>query len=169
MKDSAVGWLFVVIQAGLLVTIVVVPGADHWERPIWLVTVASVCIVAGVVVAAVAALGLGPALRMSPTPAPDGELRTDGPYRLVRHPIYAGVILAIVGAAVRSGSAIVAAVVAATIAFFTVKASWEERRLVERYPGYPSYAVGTPRFVPRPGAVLAAMTPRRRPRRDAAG
>ena len=38
----------------------------------------------------------------------------------------------------------------ALVVFFSVKANWEEQRLVERYPDYPAYAATTPAFVPRP-------------------
>lgn len=154
MADGTTGWLFVVAQAVLLVAIVITPSAEAWERPIWLMTVAGVLVVAGIVIAAIAALGLGAGLTASPVPNAAGELQTDGLYRLVRHPVYLGLILALTGAALRSGSAVTVALVIATIAFFTVKARWEERRLVDRYPDYPAYAAQTPRFVPNPVRLI---------------
>jgi protein-S-isoprenylcysteine O-methyltransferase Ste14 len=148
MADDTIGWLFVAAQAGLLVAILVVPGAELWTRPTWLVTIAGILIVVGIVIAAVAALRLGTGLTISPVPNGSGELQTDGLYGVVRHPIYTGLILALVGAALRSGSAATGLLVALTIAFFAVKARWEEQRLADRYPDYPSYAAATPRFVP---------------------
>ena len=103
MADDTIGWLFVAAQAGLLVAIVVTPGGDLWARPTWLVTAAGVCLVAGIVIAAIAALGLGASLTPSPVPNAAGELQTTGLYGLVRHPVYSGVILALIGAALRSG------------------------------------------------------------------
>ena len=38
---------------------------------------------------------------------------------------------------------------AVPVAFFHVKAAWEERRLAQRYDDYPAYARRTGRFVPR--------------------
>ena len=73
-----------------------------------------------------------------------------GAYRFVRHPIYTGVLTIVVGLVVPSGSAVTLAIGLATIAFFNVKARWEEDRLAETYPDYRDYARTTPRFVPRP-------------------
>ena len=154
MADDTIGWLFVAAQAVLLAAIVVTPGAELWDRPVWLVTVAGIFIVAGIVIAAIAALRLGSGLTASPMPNAAGQLQTDGLYRLVRHPVYTGLILALIGAALRSGSAVTAALVIATIGFFALKARWEERRLADRYPDYPRYAESTPRFVPNPAKLL---------------
>ncbi len=148
MNDEATGWIFVAGQAVLFLAIVLTPSADHWPRPLALVTAASVILVAGIVVTAIAAFGLGDALTASPVPKQLAELKTDGLHRLVRHPVYTGVLLAIVGATLRSGNLVVVALAAASFAFLTVKAGWEESRLVERYPDYADYAARTPRFVP---------------------
>ena len=153
MRDKTVGWLFVVAQAVLLIAVVLLPAAEHWSRPLWLMTVAGICVVAGIVIAAVAALGLGTALSATPVPNEVGELQTSGLFALVRHPVYSGIMLAVAGAALRSGNAVVAVVAALTIGFFPLKARWEERRLAQRYPGYQDYAASTPRFVPRPASL----------------
>lgn len=153
MLDKTVGWLFVTVQAVLLIAVVLLPGAQHWSRPLWLTTLAGICVVAGIVIAAVAALGLGTALTPTPVPTEAGELQTSGLFALVRHPVYTGIMLAVVGAAIRSGNIVVAIVAALTIAFFSVKVRWEEQRLIERYPGYQDYADRTPRFVPRPASL----------------
>ena len=105
----------------------------------------------GIGLVAVAALRLGPALTPTPVPNERGQLTTDGLYGLVRHPIYTGVLAAVAGVTIRSGNVLVLLVAAVTVAFFTVKARWEEDRLREHYPGYDAYAAATPRFVPRPG------------------
>jgi protein-S-isoprenylcysteine O-methyltransferase Ste14 len=161
MADDTIGWLFVAAQVALLVAIVATPGAEMWDRPIWLVTVAGVLIVVGIVVAAIAALGLGAALTASPVPSADGQLQTTGLYGLVRHPVYMGLILALIGAALRSGNIVTVALVIVTIGFFAVKARWEERRLSERYPDYPTYASTTPRFMPNPARMIRprSLTP----------
>jgi len=83
-------------------------------------------------------------------PRDGGQLRTDGPYAHVRHPIYTGVLLIVVGITVRSGSGLVLALAAVTVAFFHGKARFEEGLLAERYPEYPCYAARTPRFLPAP-------------------
>ena len=162
MSDKTTGWLFVAAQVVLLAAIVLVPGADHWPRPAWMLTVAGICLVSGIVIAAVGAFGLGSALTATPVPNSDGELQTDGLYALVRHPVYTGVLLAIFGIGLRSGNVITALLVVASIVFFSVKARWEEQRLAERYDDYGAFAARTPRFVPRPGSLrrLRSVTPR---------
>ena len=137
-------------QVVLLVLLIALPGSDDWPTPSWLRTIAQVVFVAGVVVLIVAALGLGRALTPTPVPAERGDLRTAGVYGYVRHPIYSGVLLIVVGVTLRSGSWLTVAVAVVTFVFFDRKARWEEARLAERYPQYADYAARTPRFVPRP-------------------
>jgi protein-S-isoprenylcysteine O-methyltransferase Ste14 len=137
-------------QVVLLVALVVLPGRDDWPTPEWLRLVAQLVFVAGIVVLVVASLRLGRALTPTPVPTASGELQTGGLYRYVRHPIYSGVLLIVVGITLRSGSVLTLAVAVVTVVFFDRKARWEEERLAERYPGYAAYAAHTPRFVPRP-------------------
>ncbi len=153
MNRSRTGWLFVAAQAVLLVTLVALPGDDAWPTPIWLRLIGMATVIGGVALVAVAALRLGPALTPTPVPTEAGSLTTGGLYRYVRHPIYSGVLAAVIGVTVRSGSLLVLAVGVVTIAFFHVKARWEEDRLTEHYPDYPAYAAVTPRFLPRPGRL----------------
>lgn len=76
------------------------------------------------------------------------ELVTSGPYRLVRHPIYSGVILAGVGTAVGlSWLWLLAVGLAGT--YFIYSATVEERFLTEQFPdAYPAYKGSTRMLVP---------------------
>jgi protein-S-isoprenylcysteine O-methyltransferase Ste14 len=149
MSRSAVGWAWVAGQVVLLVALVLLPGRDDWPTPTWLRLIAQVVFVAGIVVLVVASLRLGRALTPTPVPTASGELQTSGLYRYVRHPIYSGVLLVVIGMTLRSGSVVTLAVAVIAVVFFDRKARWEEARLVERYPDYAPYADRTPRFVPR--------------------
>lgn len=76
------------------------------------------------------------------------ELVTSGPYRLVRHPIYSGVVVAGVGTAVALSWAWLIAVALAGI-YFVYSAIVEERYLTEQFPDtYPAYGRSTKMFVP---------------------
>jgi len=147
-RDTALAWLFVVVQFVLLAVIVVLPPGSAWFVPGWLDSVAFGLEVIGAMVLLLAIVNLGRSLTPLPTPVPHGELKVRGLYRFVRHPIYAGIIALVVGIAVRSASLAVLGATIALIGWFMVKARWEEQHLAQRYPGYATYAAHTPRFVP---------------------
>jgi protein-S-isoprenylcysteine O-methyltransferase Ste14 len=149
VTDRAVGWAFVGAQAALLVTLAILPSADHYPVPDGLRVAMDVMFWCGVAVAVVAGGFLGRALTATPVPNAHATLRTTGPYRFVRHPIYTGVVIIVVAMATRSGNAVSVLVAGVTIGFFHWKASWEERRLRDRFEGYARYAASTPRFLPR--------------------
>jgi protein-S-isoprenylcysteine O-methyltransferase Ste14 len=76
------------------------------------------------------------------------ELVTSGPYRLVRHPIYSGILLAGVGSAVALSWKWMIPVVLAGI-YFIYSATVEERYLIEQFPDtYPTYRRSTKMLVP---------------------
>jgi protein-S-isoprenylcysteine O-methyltransferase Ste14 len=148
MPERTIGWLFVAVQAVLLAAIVLLPGRDDFAVAGRVRTAADVVFWIGIALMVVAAVFLGRSLTATPVPLDRAELRTNGPYRWARHPIYSGVILVVIGLSVRSGSLITATVGVVTLVFFVVKSSWEERRLAERFTGYAEYAARTGRFFP---------------------
>lgn len=149
MNRSLTGWLFVGAQAVLLIALLLLPRRADWPTPGWLTAGGYAAIVAGLGLVGAAALRLGPALTPTPVPRETGQLATSGLYRFVRHPIYTGVLLVVVGLTIRSGSWLTLVVAVATFGFFNAKAAWEEVQLTEHYPGYATYAATTPRFTPR--------------------
>ena len=147
-RETAIAWLFVLVQLALLAVILLLPAGDAWVLPAWLSTVARLTGLVGLVVLVLGAVGLGRSLTALPTPVPHGDLRTGGLYRFVRHPIYTGVLALSYGAALPSGSWAVVAAALALTGWLAAKARWEEQQLRRRYPGYDAYAARTPRFVP---------------------
>ena len=94
-----------------------------------------------------AARDLGSAL--TPLPLPNGAgLTAHGAYRWMRHPIYTGVILACVGAAIGAGTVLAYAATLAVAVFFEAKTRLEESWLVGAYEGYAEYASRTGKFLP---------------------
>ena len=78
----------------------------------------------------------------------DPELVTSGPYHLVRHPIYSGLLVAGVGTAVALDWVGLAAVLLAGT-YFVYSATIEERYLTTRFPdAYPAYRRSTKMLVP---------------------
>ena len=76
------------------------------------------------------------------------ELVTTGPYRLVRHPIYAGILTAGIGTALALNWTWLIAVALAGI-YFVYSATVEERFLTDELPNsYPQYKRSTKMIVP---------------------
>jgi protein-S-isoprenylcysteine O-methyltransferase Ste14 len=76
------------------------------------------------------------------------ELVTTGPYRTVRHPIYTGIILGMVGTTIAVSLYWLIAVVVLG-AYFIYSAVMEERYLAETFPKtYPGYKRSTKMLVP---------------------
>jgi protein-S-isoprenylcysteine O-methyltransferase Ste14 len=71
-----------------------------------------------------------------------------GIYRRIRHPIYAGLILAAIGWATLSGSPPAFAAAVALAVFMDAKARREEAWLADRYAEYAAYRTRTKRFLP---------------------
>ena len=77
-----------------------------------------------------------------------GGLETRGPYRWVRHPIYAGVLLMLAGALAAHRELYTLVAVAVAVAAIGVRIWSEEREVSRRYSEYADYARRTRRLVP---------------------
>ena len=76
------------------------------------------------------------------------ELVTSGPYRLVRHPIYSGILVAGLGTAIALSWFWLVAVLLAGV-YFVYSATVEERYMTEQFPEtYPAYRRSTKMLVP---------------------
>jgi protein-S-isoprenylcysteine O-methyltransferase Ste14 len=76
------------------------------------------------------------------------ELVTTGPYAYVRHPIYAGLWLAVLGSGIAQSAGWLVAVVF-TGAYFFYSARTEEKTMLKRFPDeYRAYLKRTKMFVP---------------------
>lgn len=151
--ERRTGWAFVGVQFVLLAIIIFVPdrtGPESltWEWSTTTITLLTAVIWFSVAVMVVAALGLGRGLTPVPLPNEHAQLRTDGLYRFVRHPIYSGLLMFAIAMAIKSGSVVVSGAAVVLAVLINFKAHWEESRLAQRFPDYPEYAARTPRFVP---------------------
>jgi protein-S-isoprenylcysteine O-methyltransferase Ste14 len=78
----------------------------------------------------------------------DPELVTSGPYRFVRHPIYTGLLTALIGTALAINLLILVAAVALGV-FFVYSATVEERNLSALFPSaYSTYRMRTKMLIP---------------------
>ena len=74
-----------------------------------------------------------------PAPRHGAVLLDRGPFSLVRHPIYGGVILGFLGLSIRGGNIYAAVLSVLLVPFFYAKTEHEERLLIAAIPDYEGY------------------------------
>ena len=143
------GW--VVLQFALLALV----GLAGLAGPAWagaalVVTrvLGAALIVGGLVLAVRGIVDLREALTPLPHPREGASLVDTGSYRLVRHPIYGGIVLGAAGYALLTASPL--AIVGAAVLFglLRLKSAREEVWLEQRYAGYAAYRARTRRMIP---------------------
>jgi len=143
------GW--VVIQLVLLATVAVSGLAEPgWVGAARLATtvLGAVLLALGLLLALRGLIDLRDALTPLPHPRDGASLVDTGSYRLVRHPIYGGIIVGAAGYGLLMASPLTLAGAAVLLGFFRLKSAREERWLEARYPGYAAYRARTRRLVP---------------------
>jgi protein-S-isoprenylcysteine O-methyltransferase Ste14 len=115
-------------------------GGDRW--------MAIALIAAGIVLACWSGAALGRSFTPFPKPVDDGILVASGPYRFVRHPMYAAILVFLAGWAVLWESFAGALLTFAVFVLLDQKAQREERWLEESYGGYAEYRRRVRKFVP---------------------
>jgi protein-S-isoprenylcysteine O-methyltransferase Ste14 len=83
-----------------------------------------------------------------PKPLPGARLVDTGAYRLVRHPIYGGLVLGALGWGLATASPLAIAGAVVLLIFFTLKSTREEAWLSEQFADYGSYRSRTRRMLP---------------------
>lgn len=149
-RDVAIAWGLVGVQAALIVAILLVPVGDAWPLPPAAEALSTALTWGGIGLLVWAILVFGRGVTPSPLPSQKAQLRTRGPYRWIRHPMYTGVIMLMTGSVLDRRSWLAAALWVALVGFLVAKARWEEQRLAEIYPDYASYRENVNAFVPLP-------------------
>lgn len=153
VTDRARGNILVAIQFVLLAVIVLLPRGSSWIVALPVTVCAWVAVAVGVLAAVLALITLGKSLSANPVPVESGQLKTSGIFALVRHPVYSGIMIGVIGYAVLARSWFVVAGVVAMGVLFAIKARFEEALLIAKYPDYLEYARRVGRFVPGVGRM----------------
>ena len=145
---SAVG-----LRIGILVLVLLLlrtrllRNAGALDMPI-LQGIGLVLFAAGLGLAVWARLYLGRNWGMPMSEKEDPELVTTGPYHFIRHPIYSGVVLAMIGTGLAIGLYWLVAA-AGTGAYFIYSATMEERTMARLFPStFPPYKRSTRMLIP---------------------
>ena len=151
---GARGEWYVAGQAVLMVLVFLGPrrwaGWPGWAFPARPVAMAAglPLMAGGLALFVAGAVRLGTRLTPLPHPKPGATLVETGPYRLVRHPIYGGGILAAFGWAWMTRSWCTLAYAALLAIFLDIKARREERWLADQFPGYGDYRRRVRKLIP---------------------
>jgi protein-S-isoprenylcysteine O-methyltransferase Ste14 len=115
------------------------------QGPVWVLIACIAGIGLGVVTLAFNRIGN---FSVYPEPKTGAILVTNGPYRVVRHPMYDALALMMLGVAAYNGHWANGIAWCVLLAALCAKAMREERFLGDAFPEYRDYQVRTSRFVP---------------------
>ena len=139
-----VGVILVIL---LLLRVKALKGHEAISGP-WLQGIGLAVFLLGLALAIWARVYLGRDWGMPMSQKADPELVTTGPYRRIRHPIYSGIILAMIGTTIAVSLYWLVAVVFVG-AYFVYSAIAEERFMAGRFPdSYPEYKRSTKMLIP---------------------
>lgn len=147
MKNrSLLGWLLVFVQLLIFLGFAVLPTRE----PDALATSLGMILVAvGLIFLIWAFISLGNALTANPVPLERATLRTGGAFALVRHPIYTGLLVGLLGFVILMGSWWTLAWWVVACGFFWSKSRWEDSMLQEKFGrDWNSWAINTPALIP---------------------
>lgn len=136
----------IILGAFVLVRVFKVNGVNVTSPALEAVGV--LLLLSGLGLAVWARIFLGRNWGMPMTQKDEPELVTSGPYRLVRHPIYSGILLGLLGTALATNLYLLSAFVLMAI-YFIYSAMVEERLLSTTFPStYPHYRAETKMLIP---------------------
>ncbi|GAM11357.1 putative protein [Geobacter sp. OR-1] len=148
---GARGEWYVVAQMALFALVIFGPrSVTAWPRPYsgFALLAGALLMVEGVLLAATGTVNLGRNLTPLPRPKDDTELVMTGAYRLVRHPIYSGLISMGFGWGLWVQSWLTLGYALLLYLFFEIKSNREERWLMEKFPEYAAYRQRVKKLIP---------------------
>jgi protein-S-isoprenylcysteine O-methyltransferase Ste14 len=148
------GEWYVIVQVGLFGLVVLGPrstsGMPEWMSPLTQIgTVGgAILVLAGGLLVLGGVLRLGSNLTAVPYPKDEATLVETGPYQIVRHPIYSGLIVAAFGWALWVHGSLTLIYALILLVYFDVKSRREEQWLKDKFPGYGAYQKRVRKLIP---------------------
>jgi protein-S-isoprenylcysteine O-methyltransferase Ste14 len=154
-KTGRTGWtrlagvrVAIILVVLLLVRLRLFKGHGEVTTNPWLQGIGLALFVLGLALAVWARIYIGRNWGMPMSQKDDPELVTTGPYHAIRHPIYTGIILAMIGTTIAVSLYWLIAVVLVG-AYFVYSAVMEERYMTGRFPDtYPAYKHSSKMMIP---------------------
>jgi protein-S-isoprenylcysteine O-methyltransferase Ste14 len=141
-------WVGIILVILLLPRLRIFKGHGAATGNPWLLGIGLAIFVLGLALAVWARVYLGRNWGMPMSQRAESELVTSGPYRRIRHPIYSGILLGVVGTAIAVSPYWLNAV-AILGAYFLFSAVIEERTMARLFPAaYPPYRHATKMLIP---------------------
>lgn len=143
-----------VVQFGLLGLIALTPlvarPSAPWPAPWHTVALAAGLVLLGVglVLALAGVWSLGDNITAVPRPKENAHMVEHGAYRLVRHPIYSGIILGALGWGLFMHSGFTLLLTLLLFLLFDAKSRREEQWLAEKYENYGAYQKRVRKLIP---------------------
>jgi len=153
-RKSGRGDVFVYAQLGLIALVVLGPRSfgdsepwpGIWGQAAW--AAGQALLLAGAAFALAGFIYLGSNLSPWPRPREGSRLVQTGVYRLVRHPLYTGLIFSALGWALRVNGPLTLLYAICLAALLDRKARYEEHWLRRKFGSYADYQRKVKRFVP---------------------
>ena len=145
----AIARRYVYVQFLLFIGYVVVPRGYEWAAPAWLSLAGAFLCPYGLILIGWAIWLLRRQLSPYPVPTANARLLTSGPFRYLRHPIYTGILLLLLGYALWSAHPGRLGVTILLAILFWFKAAYEEAQLLRVFPEYAAYCRQAGRLWPR--------------------
>jgi len=148
-------WFGSALWPGLVITLALafaIPRAD-WNavalHAAWIRILGLAILVGGTAFAIWARLALGAMWSATPAVKEEHKLRTSGPYRVTRHPIYTGMLAMLLGAGLLTGDGRILVAFPVYVVLVEIKLHIEERLMLAEFPDdYPRYRRQVPQLVP---------------------
>jgi protein-S-isoprenylcysteine O-methyltransferase Ste14 len=150
-RSTSRGWFLGPRGVAAIALVILLRGVRGGSLEVHSLTIGAVgaaLFAAGLALAVWARAILGRNWGMPMTQRAEPELVTAGPYRLIRHPIYSGILLGMVGTSLAT-NLIGLGITVVLGAFFVYSATVEERNLTATFPeAYPEYRSHTKMLIP---------------------
>jgi protein-S-isoprenylcysteine O-methyltransferase Ste14 len=134
----------------VMMTLIAMPSGDI-SREVRIIS--SVTVIVGTVLSILALRRLGRSFSIM---ASARELVTDGPYQIIRHPLYGAELITIFGVVLGHGSIYAYVVGAVWLGLQVQRARYEEAVLRDSFPEYEAYAARVPMLFPN---LMRPMSP----------